>query len=118
MLDVELNLVLDFLVVFVSVFDFEVYQKAEVIVEAKKVVLLALVGLEDFFNYGWLSTWSDVPRSTVKAMSIKRSEWLDVDSLFFTNNSLIVVLSTAMVAGLLTLLDGDHDIIRQAQMNK
>ena len=118
MFDIELNLVSDFVVVLEAMLDLVIYNESKVIVEAKKVILLALVDLECLLDDGWLSFWSDVSRTTVEAMTVNRSEWLNEDALLLTDDSLSVVESSTMVAAVFTFLDSNHDIIRDAKMDK
>ena len=118
MFDIELNLVSDFVVVLEAMLDLVIYKESKVIVEAKKVILLALVDLECLLDDGWLSFWSDVSRTTVEAMTVNRSEWLNEDALLLTDDSLSVVKSSTMVAAVFTFLDSNHDIIRDAKMDK
>ena len=51
-------------------------------------------------------------------MAVHWGEWLDMNALLFTHNSLVVVDSSAVVAVQLILLNSYHDIVGQTDMDE
>lgn len=60
MLDVELDLVSELRVVRVAMLDLEVHKETEVRIEAKQLVLLVLVVLEDALELGSVTLSTDI----------------------------------------------------------
>ena len=118
MLDIELDLVSKLLVVGVPRLDLEVDQETEVVVEAKKVILLVLVFLQDLLEVRGVGSLSDISRPAIETVTVEWGEWLDVDALLLTHDGLIVVDSSAVVTDELVLLNGDHDIVGQTDMDE
>ena len=111
MFAVELDLVAQFIVVLVAALDFKVDKKAQVIIEAKKIVLLSLVLLEGLLESGRIAGSNDLGRSTVKAVTVFRIERLDVDAVLFMDNTFRIVLAAALWANHLSFFDGDLNVI-------
>ena len=118
MLDVELNLVSELVVVCVSCLELEIDEEAEVIVESEKIILLVLVLLEDLLEVWCIGSLGDISRSTVEAVTIHRGEWLDMDSLLFTDDSFVVVYSSTVITVELVLLDSNHYVVGKTDMDK
>ena len=88
------------------------------IVETKEVVLFLLVVLQDLLEVLSILHLCNISGSAVKAMSIRWSEWFNMDTLLFANDCLVVVKSSAILALKFALFNCHHDIVRQAQVDE
>ena len=111
MLDVELDLIPELRVVTITSLKFEIDKEAKVVIESEELILLFFVVLKNLLEVRGASVLGDIFRSAVKAMTIKWSKWLDINTLLLTDDGLIVVMSTAMIAAQFILLDSYHNVI-------
>ena len=118
MLDVELNLILDLSIVLVSIFKLEVGKKTVVVVKAEELLLLGLVPGELLLEVGG-DTWClNIFGSTIVTVTILWHKCIDVDSIGWAHDCLIVIDSTAVVANELGLFNSNNDVVWKTDVHK
>lgn len=116
--DIELDLVSQLGVVRVPGLELEINQQSEVVIEAKQIVLLLFVVLQNLLEVLGVLYLRDVSRSAVEAVPVVRREWFDEDTLLLAVDRLVVVQSAAVVALQFAFLHRHHDVVRQAQVHE
>ena len=88
------------------------------IVKSEKLFLLNFVFFLHLFKVGSVSGFLKILWTTIITVSIFRNKWLNNDLLFFVNNRLRIIISSAVIAANFSFLNSNLNIIRQAQVDK
>ena len=117
-LDVVLDLPLQFFVVLVTTARLKINEEAELVVEAEQVVLLGVVDLKLALEAHRIRARSQVGAAAGEAMAVLWDVLLDANTVLIGNHIILVVVLSAILADDLCLFNIDKDFIWERNVNK